>query len=129
MRLEVSSLLFKPVYIEVRMEKTVIISSEYLGKGDNELGAQLMGSFLRKLCLSDTLPSEIIFYNSGVKLLAQGSAVLDAVEMLANKGVGITACSTCVNYFKLGKLIDPVQVGDMTGIITQIMGSDHVVTV
>ena len=29
-----------------------------------------MGSFLRKLCLTETLPEEIIFYNAGVKLLA-----------------------------------------------------------
>lgn len=111
------------------MKKTIIVSDEYLGRGDNELGGILMGSFLRKLCLAENLPKEIIFYNSGVKLLAEGSPVLDAIEMLSQKGVDITACGTCVNYYKLSKLIDPVQVGDMAGIIAHLMGSDHVVTV
>ena len=111
------------------MKKTILITSEYLGQGDDELGATLMGSFLRKLCLTEHLPKEIIFYNSGVKLLAEGSAVLDAIEMLSKKGVGLTACGTCVSYYGLNKLIDPVQVGDMAGIISELMKSAHVVTV
>ena len=49
--------------------------------------------------------------------------------MLSQKGVNITACGTCVNFYKLTKLIDPVQVGDMAGIISELMDSDHVITV
>lgn len=111
------------------MKKTIIVSSEFLGRGDDELGRSLMGSFLRKLCMADNLPKDIIFYNAGVKLLAEGSPVLDAIDMLAQKGVNITACGTCVSYYKLSKLIDPVQVGDMAGIIAELMGSNCVVTV
>jgi intracellular sulfur oxidation DsrE/DsrF family protein len=111
------------------MKKTILITSEFLGAGDEELGATLMGSFLRKLCLSEELPRELIFYNSGVKLLAEGSSVLDAIEMLSKKGVGLTACGTCVNYYELHRLMDPVQVGDMVGIISELMKSEHVVTV
>ena len=74
------------------MKKTILITSEFLGRGDDGLGATLMGSFLRKLCTAENQPKEIIFYNSGVKLLAEGSAVLDAIEMLTKKG--ITACGT-----------------------------------
>jgi len=111
------------------MKKTILITSEFLGRGDDALGVALMGSFLRKLCMAEVLPKEILFYNSGVRLLAEGSAVLDAIEMLAQKGIGITACGTCVNYYKLSKLIDPVQVGDMASIITELMDSGSVVTV
>ena len=111
------------------MKKTIIVSSEFLGRGDDELGRMLMGSFLRKLCMADNLPKDIIFYNAGVKLLAEGSPVLDAIEMLSQKGVNITACGTCVNYYNLTKLIDPVQVGDMAGIVTELMDSNCVVTV
>ena len=111
------------------MKKTLLITNEFLGQGDDVLGATLMGSFLRKLCLAESLPKEIIFYNSGVKLLAEGSAVLDAIELLSKKGVGLTACGTCVSYYKLHGLMDPVRVGDMAGIITELMASPHVVTV
>lgn len=111
------------------MKKTFLITSEFLGAGDDELGAMLMGSFLRKLCLAETLPKEIIFYNSGVKLLAEGSTVLDAIEMLTKKGIGITACGTCINHFDLADKMEPVHIGDMTGIIQELMTSPHVITV
>jgi selenium metabolism protein YedF len=111
------------------VKKTILITSEHLGSGDTELGAMLMGSFLRKLCQADPLPQEIIFYNSGVKLLADGSAVLDAVEMLSKKGVNLTACGTCVSFYGLTRLMDPVRVGDMAGIISELMTAKHVVTV
>lgn len=111
------------------MKKTILITSEFLGAGDDELGAILMGSFLRKLCSAGNLPKEIIFYNSGVKLLAEGSAVLDAIEMLAKKGVGLTACGTCVNHFGLADKMEPVNMGDMAGIIAELMASPNVVTV
>ena len=111
------------------MKKTILITSEFLGEGDKVLGAALMGSFLRKLCLTENLPKEIIFYNSGVKLLAEGSTVLDAIEMLSTKGVGLTACGTCVGHYELKNVMDSVEVGDMAGIISELMASKHVVTV
>ena len=114
---------------ETAMKKTILITSEFLGAGDDELGAMLMGSFLRKLCTREVLPLEIIFYNSAVKLLAEGSTVLDAIERLSKKGVGLTACGTCVNHFGLADKMEPVNIGDMAGIIFELMSSEHVVTV
>ena len=111
------------------MKKTVLVTSEFVGRGDEVLGAALMGSFLRKLCLTENLPKEVIFYNSGVKLLAEGSAVLDAIEMLSKKGVQLTACGTCVGHYDLNELADTVRVGDMVGIISELMSTRHVVTV
>lgn len=111
------------------MKKTILITSEFLGRGDDELGATLMGSFLRKLSSAEDLPKEIIFYNSAVKLLAEGSSVLDAIELLAKKGVGLTACGTCVNFYGLASKMEPVNIGDMAGIIAELMAAEHVVTV
>ena len=111
------------------MKKIIVITSEYMGVGDDELGTTLIGSFLRKLCISESLPKEIIFYNSGVKLLAEGSSVLDAIEMLEKKGVELTACGTCINHYGLADKMDRANVGDMTGIISALMASGSVVTV
>jgi selenium metabolism protein YedF len=111
------------------VKKTIVITSERMGQGDDELGATLMGSFLRKLCLAESLPNELIFYNSGVKLLAEGSLVLDAIEMLEKKGVQLTACGTCVNHFGLADKMERANIGDMVGIIDELMSSEHVVTV
>jgi len=111
------------------MKKTIVITSEFFGQGDEVLGTALMGSFLRKLCLTEHLPKEIIFYNSAVKLLAEGSTVLDAIEMLSKKGVRLIACGTCVGHYELKNVMDTVQVGDMVGIISALMTAKHVITV
>ena len=62
------------------MKTTVIIKGETLGDGSEELGIILTGSFLRKLWGSPSKPETIVFYNSGVKLLAKGTPVWDALD-------------------------------------------------
>jgi len=79
--------------------KNLIICSETLGTGDDELGARLMGSFLRTLAASESKPETITFYNSGVRLVADGSPVLDALEALDRAGVDLIACGTCLAHF------------------------------
>jgi hypothetical protein len=61
----------------------IIINNETMGRGVEELGKKLIGSFLRKLCAAENKPDKIFFYNSGVKLLSRESLVLDALDMLS----------------------------------------------
>jgi hypothetical protein len=44
----------------------------------------------------------MIFYNTGVKLAASDSPVLDDLKALEQKGVKLLLCGTCVNFFELG---------------------------
>ena len=108
---------------------SVVINSEFLGSGSNELGSKLMGSFFRKIWASAQKPDRIIFYNSGVKLLAQGSPVLDAMEALANAGVDLIACGTCVAFFGLQDKLAFGRVSTMEEIASIITGSAGTVTV
>ena len=111
------------------MAKNIIINSEFFGKGPDELGAKVMASFLRKLCLEENKPGKILFYNTGVKLMGEGSAVLDALELLDKAGVDLVACGTCVNHFGLFDKISFGRVGDMPEIISLMMSDEGVVTV
>jgi len=61
------------------MKTTVVLHSETLGRGNDELGKTMMGSFLRKLWASEKKPDTMIFYNSAVHLLTDTSSVLDAL--------------------------------------------------
>ncbi|PIQ88884.1 MAG: response regulator SirA [Candidatus Omnitrophica bacterium CG11_big_fil_rev_8_21_14_0_20_42_13] len=115
--------------MEIAMKKTVVINNEILGRGNDDLGRQIMGSFLRKLCLENNKPEKIIFYNSGVKLLVKNSGVFDAIELLLKSGVDLIACGTCVNYYELKDKIEPVHISDMVTIISTLMNSDNVITV
>jgi len=49
--------------------------------------------------------------------------------MLAKKGIHLIACGTCVGHYELKNMMDSVQVGDMAGIISELMSSEHTVTV
>lgn len=110
-------------------ERTLVIEGQHLGLGDDDLGAQLMGSFLRKLWQIDNKPARIIFYNSGVKLLAEGSPVLDALHGLSAAGVDLIACGTCVTYFGIKDKVAVGRISDMTEIATELMVSPSVVTI
>jgi len=111
------------------MKTTIILNSESLGRGNEKLGKQLMGSFLRKLWASGKKPDMIIFYNSAVKLLAQGSSVLDALDALSKAGVDLVACGTCVEYYKLNDKITVGRVSDMQEIVSIMLKSEKVITV
>ena len=110
------------------MKKTIIINSETLGSGSKELGEKLMGSFLRKICILESKPDTIIFYNSGVKLLAKGSSVLDALDTLFNAGVDVIACGTCVAYYELNDKIVIGRVSNMQEIASTLLDSESVIT-
>jgi selenium metabolism protein YedF len=110
------------------VSKTLVIRSEFLGSGSDELGERLMGSFLRKLWAEDTKPDTIIFYNSGVKLVAEKSTVLDALTELHAAGVDLVACGTCASYFEIKDRIKIGRVSDMREIVSLLMSSESVVT-
>ena len=62
--------------------KTFLIQSEGLGRGDEQLGSLLMASFLRLLGESQDKPGSLIFWNAGVRLMCQGSQVLEHLKRL-----------------------------------------------
>ncbi len=88
-----------------------------------------MGSFLRKLWAAPTKPDAIVFYNSGVKLLRKGSAVLDALDGLAHAGVDLVACGTCVRFYELEQELGAGRVSDMQDILGRILSSEKAITV
>lgn len=110
-------------------ERLLVIQGETLGRGDDGLGATLMGSFLRKLCLAEVQPRAIVFYNAGVRLMARGSAVLDALAQLESMGVELVACGTCVSFYGLGESMAVGHVGNMAEIANLMMTVRAVVTV
>ncbi len=78
-----------------------VISSNTMGKGDDELGAALMKAFIHTIFSLDYLPDMLIFYNTGVKLAVKESDVLDDLKKLEEQGVEILICGTCANFFNI----------------------------
>ncbi len=95
----------------------ILVTSDKLGAGDDILGATLMKSYLYALAESDKLPTDLFFLNSGVKLAAEGSEVLDSLKKLEERGVNIASCGVCLDFYKIK---DSLQVGEITNMYTII---------
>ena len=97
--------------------KAFLIQGETLGRGEEQLGQLLMSNFLRLLAESPDKPKSLLFWNTGVKLLAEGSWALAHLKKLAEQGVEIFACTTCLEYFEL---MDKLKVGKPTNMLKTI---------
>ncbi len=82
-------------------EKVVVIKSEFMGDGDNELGKVLIKGFIYALSQQDELPQTMLFYNGGAKITSEGSESIEDLKVLEEKGVKIFTCGTCLNYYGL----------------------------
>ncbi len=91
--------------------KTVFFKSQYLGLGDDELGALLMKAFIYTLNEVDNLPQRLLFMNSSVKLCIEDAITLENLQKLEAKGVDILVCGTCLDFFGL---TDKLKVGKIS---------------
>ena len=89
----------------------VVIRSNQMGNGEEELGKALLKGFIYALSQQDTLPSTILFYNSGAYITCEESASIEDLKSLEAQGVEILTCGTCLNFYGL---TDKLQVGDVT---------------
>lgn len=80
--------------------KTVLlITSDKLGSGSDELGKLLMKNFIFTLLETERRPDRILMLNSGVLLAVKGAETLEALIRLSNDGVEIASCGVCLDYF------------------------------
>lgn len=89
----------------------VVIRSNQMGNGEKELGKALLKGFIYALSQQDTLPSTILFYNSGAYITCEESASIEDLKSLEAQGVEILTCGTCLNFYGI---TDKLQVGEVT---------------
>ncbi|MGB4269067.1 MAG: sulfurtransferase-like selenium metabolism protein YedF, partial [Spirochaetota bacterium] len=91
------------------------IASNEFGQGEQELGQLLMKSFINTINEANMLPAAMVFVNSGIFLTTEGSPVLPALQEIANKGVQIINCGTCLDFYKRK---DQLKVGIISNMYT-----------
>ncbi len=79
----------------------VVIRSQVMGTGDDELGRLLMRSCINSLEELDALPSIVVLYNSGVMLALEGTDTAKSLIALSLKGVEIIVCGTCIDFYEV----------------------------
>ncbi len=94
-------------------ESTLILfTNDGLGRAKKELRRKVLTPYLKLVLESGKLPGALAFYTRGVKLVAEGSPVLDLLAEFEKQRVALIVCKTCVDYFDLG---DKVRVGTVGG--------------
>ncbi len=107
----------------------VMVSSNRIGHGDDELGEKLMISFLKTLKEMGPELWRLVFVNNGVKLTIEGAEILPVLQEIEKSGIRILVCGTCLNHFNL---LDKKQVGETTNmldIVTAMQLADKVINI
>lgn len=97
--------------VPAKKNLVIQVSSDAMGAGSDELGRNLMKAFIYAVTQQDELPATMLFYNGGAHLTCEGSPALDDLKALAEQGVEILTCGTCLNHYGIA---DKLAVGEVT---------------
>lgn len=107
----------------------ILISSDVLGQGSDELGEGLMKSYIYALTEVEPRPSTLIFMNKGVFFTTEGSPVKDSVKALEAEGVEILSCGACLNYFGLSEKLIAGKISNMYTIAEKLNQADNAIRI
>ncbi len=111
------------------MKTVLIVNSDTMGRGNDKLGGVLIDKFLQTLADMPEKPVLVAFYNGGVRLLCEGSPVLEPLGKLQAAGVELLACGTCLEFFDLRQHIAVGRASNMREITGALLTADKVITI
>jgi intracellular sulfur oxidation DsrE/DsrF family protein len=106
----------------------ILITREGMGSADTALQHKLLDTYLKLLIENNSLPAAICFYTDGVKVVVEGSPLLERLSEIEQKGVRLIICSTCINYFGLSEKVRVGIVGGMPDILEAQSKASKVIT-
>ncbi len=109
-------------------DTVLLITNNGMGKAADPLPQKLINKYFELISQSDLLPNAICFYTDGVKLVCEGSPVLESLQALERHGVRLIVCSTCLNFFGLEVKVKAGIVGGMGDIIEAQVQAEKVIT-
>lgn len=105
----------------------VVISSNTMGDGNEELGKILIKGFIYALTEIEKLPASIIFYNGGAKLTIKESPVIEDLQKLQQMGVEILTCGTCLDYYNVKESLVVGAITNMYSIVEKMNSADKII--
>lgn len=110
-----------------RDNTVVVISSDRMGEGNDELGKVLIKGFIYALTQLERLPETVIFYNGGATIPVEGSASLEDLKNLEAQGVEIVTCGTCLDYYHLKEKLAVGSVTNMYAIVETLSKASNII--
>ncbi len=106
----------------------ILVNNDGMGTAEEPLRHKLLRVYLTMLQENGLYPGAMCFYAGGVKMVAEGSPVLDLLQALEAKGVRLIICSTCLQYFGLTEKVKAGIVGGMNDILLAQWMATKVIT-
>jgi hypothetical protein len=106
----------------------ILLNNDGMGSADDTLRRKLLRVYLTMLQENGFYPGAVCFYAGAVKLVVEGSPVLDLLHALEAKGVRLIVCSTCLQYFGLSGKVAAGIVGGMNDIVLAQWMASKVIT-
>ena len=107
----------------------IMIGTDHMGEGSEELGRMLLKGFIFSLTQLETPPEAVIFLNGGARLTSEGSNVVPDLSTLWYKGVEILTCGACVNYYGLEASLAVGVITDMMTITERAASAERLVVI
>lgn len=108
--------------------KVVAVGSEFMGRGDEELGSILMKGLIYAFANADYPPATMVFFNGGARLTCEGSASLEDIRQLEERGCEILTCGTCLDFHGLKERLAVGGVTNLYAISELLLGDESVVS-
>jgi hypothetical protein len=106
----------------------LMVTLQGMGHAEPELRLKLLRSYLTLLDADGRLPAAICFVTEGVRLVVEGSPLLDILAQLEARGVYLISCSTCLGAFGLTDQVKVGIIGGMPDIIEAQWQADKVIS-
>ena len=110
-------------------DTVILITRNGMGEGEPALQQKLIDTYLKLLYENNINPAAICFYTEGVRLVVEGSPVLDTLKSLEARGVRLVLCSTCLNYYNLTDQVRVGIIGGMTDILEAQFRAGKVISI
>jgi selenium metabolism protein YedF len=105
----------------------IAISSDAMGRGDEELGKVLLRNYIHTLTDIAQKPRTLIFFNAGVTLATEGSPLLADLSTLRDQGVRILLCGTCLAHYDLKEQVRVGEISNMYAISETMLKATKVI--
>lgn len=113
---------------EEKKKIVVLIMTDKIGSGDDELGRMLMVNYIKTLTELGGELWQLILVNGGVRLACKSSPVLDALKQYEADGTIILSCGTCMEHFGLTAEKGVGGLTNMLDIVMAQQNADKVIT-
>jgi hypothetical protein len=101
--------------------KVFLIGGEAIGRGDDNMGYEILMSLVESLAKRDDLPEVMVFWNMAVNLLAEGSPLVSRLKVLEEKGMRILAGRFCLTDLCIADRVAVGQPASMDDIIDLLL--------